>query len=652
MIVRPLMDHVPQSPLRLAELRERLYANPLYVNSIISPDGKAAFVLADFRLGERQRGYRSLLEQVQNLLPPNDPNGLRFYLGGLASNLAWLEIYSQRMQYLFLVVIAIVMGVSYLSFGTLQGMLVPMLTAFTSVIWTLGIMGWLSIPMDTYNVATPILVMTVAHGHSVQILKRYYEEYRVSHDTKLAVIEALARVGPVMVTAGGIAIVSFLTLLTFPVRTIQVFGEMASLGIVSAMILEMTLIPAVRMVLPPPKHQETERERRGVGFNVILRSINHGIKQQSGGPILLLTLVLVLVLGIGVTFLRIDNSLKGNFSASSQVRQDDTFLNEHSGGTNTLYLLFKGDHPDTLKEPAVLQAMDDIQNYLRVTFDRVGKTQSIADLLKQINKAMHGDAEEYYRLPESQDLIAQYLLLYSFSGDPSDFDVYVDNDYRSAVLWVFLKIDSTAYIETVIHSVEGLSARLLPPYVKLKIGGSVAETVALNDVMVRGKLLNVGIIAVSIFALSALVFRSALAAVFVLVPLVLTVLANFGVMGLLGIRLDVATAAISALAVGVGADYAIYLIWRLQEELKGSDWDAAIERTLNSAGKAIISVGLAVGAGYAVLMFSGFNAHMRLGALVALSMAVSSIAAVCVLPTLLYIMRPTFLQDKRLKLDP
>ena len=201
----------------------------------------------------------------------------------------------------------------------------------------------------------------------------------------------------------------------------------------------------------------------------------------------------------------------------------------------------------------------------------------------------------------------------------------------------------TGSIERIIRDLRTVVPQQFPAGYRVSIGGGMAQGAALNDVMVRGKLLNIGVIAASIYLISSLVLRSALAGIFVLIPLVLAVTANFGIMGWTGIRLDIGTAAVSAMAVGVGADYAIYLIYRLREEMaRHGDPDKALLVTLATAGKAVVYVALAVGAGYSVLMLTGFGMHARLGFLVAIAMAVSCLAAIVILPAMLYVSQPRF----------
>jgi predicted RND superfamily exporter protein len=436
---------------------------------------------------------------------------------------------------------------------------------------------------------------------------------------------------------------SFLALTAFQTLTIRVFGIFTAIGILSAMLTEMTFVPAFRSLLPTPKRYETERERSADWLDRAVQAIARLILTRRWKVIFGIFGLLITILFIGMSRLTVDNSLKGNFSSDSPVRLDDVPLNAGMGGTNTLYLLIEGPEADSIKNPSVLRAMEAVQTYLQEHYDLVGKTQSLADFLKKMNRAMHADDPAFDGLPESRELTAQYLLLYSMSGDPGDFDTYVDYEYRSAVVWAYLKTDSTAYIERIISDLRTIVPQHFPPEYTVRVGGGMAQGAALNDVMVRGKLLNIGVIATSIYLISSLVLRSALAGVFVLIPLVLAVIANFGIMGWTGIRLDIGTAAVSAMAVGVGADYAIYVIYRFREEMRRhGDPDKALLTTLGTAGKAVVYVALAVGAGYSVLMLTGFGMHARLGFLVAVAMAVSCLAAIVILPSMLYAIQPGF----------
>ena len=324
--------------------------------------------------------------------------------------------------------------------------------------------------------------------------------------------------------------------------------------------------------------------------------------------------------------------------------QDDKTLNSRLGGTNTLYLLIEGANDDAIKNPKTLQAMDDLQRFLEQQPD-VGKTVSMADFIKRMNQAMHSDDPAYYKIPESQDLISQYLLLYSMSGEPGDFDSYVDYGYRNANLTAFLKTDSSAYVEELVKKIKVFTATHFAHDVNVRIGGSVPQGAALNEVMVHGKILNILQIAAVVFLISSLVFRSLVAGCMVLLPLLVAVLTNFGLMGWTGIYLNISTSLTSAMAVGIGADYAIYLIFRLREELgTGMDELTAVRNVITTAGKAILFVAIAVAAGYGVLLTSfGFNIHKWMAILIGTAMIVSALSALLLIPALTLTFRPDFI---------
>jgi outer membrane lipoprotein-sorting protein len=153
-----------------------------------------------------------------------------------------------------------------------------------------------------------------------------------------------------------------------------------------------------------------------------------------------------------------------------------------------------------------------------------------------------------------------------------------------------------------------------------------------------------------ILVVTSLVFRSLLAGLLVLLPLAFAVLVNFALMGLTGMRLNIATATISAMAVGIGADYAIYVMYRFREEVeRGADGPAAARTTLATAGKAILFVASAIAGGYALLLLSwGYAAHIWLGILIPAAMLVSSLSALTILPSLILTLHPSFVFGRTL----
>jgi predicted RND superfamily exporter protein len=651
MVVHPLMDKVPQDRAGLDALRNAVALNPAYQDLLVSKDEKSTVIVADFT--ETGKGFRLIDQAVRAAVDPERDASVDISLGGITIMLAQLESFSERMVFFLPLALLIIGLIHYEAFRTFQALLLPLVTAVIAVIWSLSFLSILKLPMDIFNATTPILILAIAAGHAVQVLKRYYEEYSKLRDaspdkdptevSRLAIISAMSRIGPVMLVACVICALGFFSLYIFEIKSIRTFGMLTGIGVLSAMVLEFTFIPALRSALKPPGDKERRREQERTIWDRLLEGIYHLVLQRRRA-VTAITVVFLACVSLGGYLLKVENSQKRYFYGTHQIIIDDDKINSRLAGSNTLYLLVDTGVDDGIKRPGVLEAMQKVQTHLAAD-PKVGKTISLVDFLKRMNQAMNADNPAFNRVPSSSDLVAQYLLLYSNSGEPGDFDSYVDNGYRKAVIQIFYKSDLSNDLAAISKQTQEYAAGVFPPGVRLAIGGGVIPSLALNEEMLRSKALNILQILACVFVLSSLVFRSVLAGLLILTPLVATVFANFGFMGLMGIPLNIPNALVSAMAVGVAADYAIYLAYRLREELQSSLPEAeAVRRAFMSAGKATIFVSTAVAGGFGVLVTSrGFNIHVWMGLLIALAMVVSAFATLTIFTSLILTLRPKFI---------
>jgi predicted RND superfamily exporter protein len=651
MSVKQMMPAIPETPAEMAHLKAALERNTAYRDSIVSRDWRTTAIIVEMREGEG--GFRKVIGRLHEIVDAERDDTVEISIGGSPVFLASIEKYATRIAFLFPLAVLIVGLIHFEAFRTVQGLILPLVTPLFAVIWALGIMGAANVPLDIFNTTTPILILAVGAGHAVQLLKRYYEEYnRLREDPSLspkqanhrAVVESITRIGPVMLTAGGVAATSFFSLMVFDIISIRVFGIFTGMGILSVLLLEMTFIPALRSILPAPSAKEARLEREERVWDRLTGFYAGAVLGPNRNRIFVIALVVAAVAVVGMSRLRVESSLKNYFSVDLPVRVDDSRLNERLAGTNSIFVLVDGQEPDAIKDPAVLKAMDGLQALLAEQ-PHIGKTLSIADFIKQMNQALNRDDPAYYKIPDNRNTIAEYLFLYSISGEPGDFDPYVDYDYQLANLVIYMKIDSTSYTEQLADLISEYAGTHFPPTVKVSIGGSAPQAAAITEVIVQDKILNVVQIACVVLLIASLVFRSFLAGILVVTPLLLAVLFNMGLMGMTGMTLNVPSALISALAIGIGADYAIYMLFRLREEVaKTTDEEQAFRNVFRTAGKACLYVASAVAGGYAVQAFSrGYNPHTWSAMLIGSAMIVSVTAALTVMPALVRLLRPKFI---------
>ncbi|QSX77641.1 efflux RND transporter permease subunit [Agrilutibacter solisilvae] len=649
MAAREMLDPIPTTPAEFAALRQAVARNPIYIDALVSSDGRAAAIVADFTVDGRDAAYAPLHERIQEVLAPHRDATVEIVVGGQPVNAAHLEMAMQKMPVYFGIAFLIILAVQYFAFRSVQGMVLPLATGLLAVVWGLGTMALAGVSMDALNTTTPILIMAVATGHSVQILKRYYEELALRapgaidlrQASREAVEASLRLVAPVMAIAGLIAAAAFFSLLVSDVEMIRNFGLFAGCGILAAMVIELTIIPALRAILPPKLPPALRRQDvldRGLArLGVWLTDPRHARRVVGA------CLVMLAVVSLGALRIEADSSFKQYFQPDSPVRQADARLNASFGGTDSVAFLIEGPTPDSMKDPRVLLAMRHLQDFLEAQ-PHVGKTQSVADLLARMNQAMHGDDPSRNSVPTAPNLAAQYLLLYSLSGDPEDFDNLVDASYQRAVVWAYLKTDSTTYALDLYQRSLPLIAREFPPGFNVRLGGSLPQTVASNESLVATKTSNILQIALIVFVLSSLALRSLVGGLLVVVPLAAIVLMNLGLMGWLGVPLDMGTASITAMVTGIGADYEIYMLYRLREEYRRhADLDGALQRSLATSGKAVLLVAISIAGGYAALLISDFEFYPRLGSTMMITMGASAVLSLLFLRAMVALIRPRFI---------
>jgi predicted RND superfamily exporter protein len=355
------------------------------------------------------------------------------------------------------------------------------------------------------------------------------------------------------------------------------------------------------------------------------------------------TLALVAVCAALASRLHIDMSYRRALGTSDPIYVGDARVNQALAGTNTLTLMVEGSGENSMDDPAIIRAIAGLERRIEAE-PNVGGGMSYVDVLRRMHRTLNADRPDAGELPGTKKLAAQYLFLYGISGGDQSLDTLLTPAQDKAKIRFLTHEDSTRYGDHLIGIVRDTVRTTFPEGYTVRYSGSLASVSAATEVMVEGKARNILQIAAIIVLVSGILLRSLVGGLLVATPLALTVAVNFGLMGALGLPLDTNTSTIAALAVGIGADYAIYFLFRLREELVTEPGlSVALRRTLSTSGKAVLFVSSAIAAGYLTLCLSGFSHYVRMGGLIAVAMVVSSTSALVLLPALIDVLRPRFL---------
>ncbi len=631
--VRSFYSKVPETELELDALRASVRANDMIHGRLVSADETVTLVIAE--LGDEafsQEFYHRILDLTAAYEGPES-----LHVAGrpiVEGTMAYLA--PKDMKRMVPIVLLIITAVLALVLRSPKSTFFTLLVVVLSTLWTFGLMAWLGIPI--YAVSTMIPVMLIAIGvadgiHIYGHLGFYQREHpgATARDGASEMIRGMWK--PVVMTSVTTA-VGFVSLLTSDVYPIKYFGMFTAFGVMSAMVLSLVLIPAgvVAFGLPGAgkARAKAKAKAKPEGSDGIAVAFGRGVMRHRKLTIAV-TVVVVVVSVIGATKIWINSSFLEKFECDSDIVLTDAFINERFGGTSTLNVILDSSDDGAMKRPDVLRLMDRMQTESEM-LDEVGNSFGLADYLRRINKVMHADDPAFDTIPDSAELVAQYLLLYEMSGDPETLWRTVDYDFAKSNITLQLKGDDSKTINRAIQVVEEFRPLFDDLGVSVNYAGSGYKGLIFTDLILKGQvkslILSLGIIIV----LLSLMFRRISAGLIGVIPITITAIVSFGVMGLLSIPLSTTTALISSIAVGVGIDYAVHFMERFRVAAKRTgDVVATIADAMHHSGRAIMFNAIVVIAGFLVLLFSAFPPNRALGALVSGNMFISLLGTVTIM---------------------
>ena len=646
MTVAPLYEDVSSDPDWLRGIEEKIRRWPLLEGGLVSRDGRATAMLvrygSDIREAKRKQIYHSLMETIEATASPHQEV---FVSGMTAIEVCISEAIVKDLKRLIPVVYAVVVLCLWLSFRRLLGVLLPLLTVIISTLWAMGLMALLDIPLNPLSGNMPVLLTAVGTAYTIHILFHFLHNAHRSPDRKEALVRAVSQVGYAVVMAGLTTMGGFASLGVSEVVPIKQYGLFSAFGTGVALLCSVTLIPAILAVsmgrIKIGMVPEDQTQRAGLG-RFLRGYVRFVIRHRR--TVYVLSFLFGIVCLVGTMRIYPESDYITQFKKSTYIRKSDGMINEHFNGSSVLNIIVDAGDRDALKDPDLLRRMESLQRYVE-SLPHVGGTTSLVDYLKRMNQALHEDDPGFYRLPDTRELVAQCLLLYSMSGDPSDMEDVVNDEYRLGCISVFLKSGSTRYAGKLIQNVEMYNDE----NTRLSIHMTAAAVIGklIDDLTIRGQIESIITSTIVVFCLVALILRSFIGGLFGILPLSLCVFINFGILGLAGIPLQTGTALIGSVALGIGIDYAIHFL--NMSRIKGKEEEGilpALEATASTAGRAIIYNATAVGLGFLALVLCSFIPQIYFGAFITLTMITASVATLTLLPCLIYSFRPRFLEKE------
>ncbi len=631
MDVKAFFTKVPESENELNELQEKVKSNDMVYGRLVSEDETVSVIIAAINDDVfTQEFYEEILDDAKQAETEN----VKLHVAGrpiVEGTMALLG--PADMKKMVPIVLIVIILVLYITMRSVRSTALTMLVVLFSTLWAFGLMALVNIPI--YAVSTMIPVMLIAIGvadgiHLYSHLQLFV--YKNPNATKKeAVSDMLIKMWKPVVMTSVTTAIGFISLLTSQVYPIKYFGIFTAFGVMVAMVFSLVLIPAGIMIfgLPKRKFKEKMQENNHFAFSLTEKIIKH--KSIS----IIATIVIVAGSIVGITKVWINSSFLDKFEKDSEIVLTDKFINEHFGGTSTINLILDSKEKDAFKNPNVLKLVSTMQNDVVKTQALVGNSFSLTDYIERMNKVMHADNEKFNSIPDQKDLIAQYLLLYEMSGDPENLWKVVDYNYNKLNVNFQLKSDNSKAINSAISEIEKYKDDFKKLGIEMNYAGSGYKGLVFTDLILEGQIMSLIMSLFIVIILIAIMFKSINLGLIGSVPIIITAVLGFGIMGWMDIPLNTTTALLSSIAIGIGIDYAIHFLEQYKFYSQNNNKLLTAQNTMSHSGRAILFNAVVVIAGFLVLLFSVFPPNRELGALVSINMFISFIGTMTIMMILL-----------------
>ena len=634
LIVEQLVDDAGSlSDDDLARIKEIALHEPSLVGRLVSHDGRIAGLVISFALPDENSNaaVNEITDYVRNLLNEvrADHPDIAYHLtGNVFINHVLTEAVDDDMRILAPVAFLVIVSVAAVLLRSLLGTLSLVVVLFCVIGSTMGVIGWTGLVLNTANSSVPIIIMTVAIAHSVHVVEKIMSGMRQGLDRDTAIVESLRdNAWPVFLTTAT-TMIGFLSMNASDSPPFRILGNLVAFGVLCAYVYSMTILPALLSVMP--LRASPVRAGRSTFFDRL------GAFVVAHRTLLLWSMAAVAVaLATGVPRLELTDNWLQYLDERYEFRRDTDFVIENLSGMENLEYSLNAGREGGVTDPGYLRKVDAFAEWYRAQ-PEVAHVQAFSDIMRRLNKNMHGDDPDFYRLPEDSELAAQYLLLYELSVPfGSDLNNRINIDKSATRMTVTMRrLHSEEQRELDARGQEWLRANgpdLATGASGLSIAGAHLSIRNIKS-MLWGTVIAMALISLLLIG----IFGSMRLGLISLVPNFIPPAMAFGVWGYLVSEVGNAGSLVTAIAFGTIVDDTIHLMSKYlkarRENLSASE---AVRYAFRSVGQALFTTTMMLVLGFLMFASSGLMVNQMLGLMVALTIGFALILDFLLLPPLL-----------------
>jgi predicted RND superfamily exporter protein len=660
--VGELLEVWPETPEALRDVERRARSNPLYGNNLLSLDGRSTAIVIETEAFSTKGQVGTLegfdevdaspaipdaertsitgeedLEIVQALnaiIDRHRSEDVEIYMAGMpAFNTVASESMARDMSLFGALAIALIAVFLAVLFRRVAAVILPLITVILSVVATLSLMGLTGTPMMAPSSIIPSFLLAVGVGGAVHLLAIFYQAVRRGDDKISAISFALGHSGvPIamtsLTTAGGL-----LSFIPAALRPITHLGAITPAGILISLFLTLTLLPALIAIFP--MKPATERNENTASQRFLIGWAHFSTRRA---PLVLVVWALVMLISlVGLARVRVGNDILRWFPPHADIRQAMEFLNDDLGGSVSYEVVVSTGVTNGLHDPELLRKLEAVQKHVEQSeyFEiRGNKVISIVDVVKETHRALNENREEFYAIPDSRSLVSQELLLFENSGS-DDVEDLVTADFETARMSVRTPFVDAAQIRPYVSRILPEIREILGPDVSVGLTGMTRllgeSIVAAIDTMILSYTTALLVITILMVALIGKLKLGLLSMIPNLAPVVFIL----GLMGWLGIQIDMFNLMIGTIVIGLAVDDTIHFMHSFRREFERTGKvETAVVITLRETGQALLFTSCVLATSFLVYT-QAFMIHLfNFGMLTAIAIVIAFLADLTLAPAL------------------
>jgi uncharacterized protein len=641
--------------------KEEVLSDYMYVNNVISSDGETTAIIATVAKGSPESRMKLVKEtreiintagiDARNESPLSTVREIEwrakrtpkdYFLAGPSIVNAELDRMSQKDMRTFTpVMFAVALVILVTLFRNISGILIPAITISINIIWAVGLFVIFNNKTNMVSGMIIPLIFIISLATTVHILNRFYHEVKHTGDRRKSTLETVKHICvPCFLTCLTTSI-GFLSLMVSDVTPVKTTGIFMAAGIMMSFFVCITLIPGILSLSPGcmssssiniREYDETgNREFRGLyGF------IGKFVKKNTI-YVFALSLIFVGFAIYGITKTKAESNVFESFPESSEISRSTKHIEQNLMGLLPMEIVINAVNAGGVFQPEVLAEMENLRDYLK-EIPEVTKSMSVADYVKNLNKLLNKDKLSNQLITKAKAI--DYVKLASLHGDNIVKSLYTE-DYNEGRVTVRMKNVGSSRYQDIVKNIEGFIKENFPLSIGCTITGIVPLLMDMQGYLIESQIKTFTLAFILIFICIALLLKSARIGMMSMIPNLIPIAVTLGVMGYLGIYLDVATIMIASVAIGISVDDTIHFLYRFKSELKKDrDHYLAIQRTLSGVGRALIFTTVVATCGFLIFCLSSFKPIQYFGLLTGISMISALAADLFILPSCILLFKP------------